>query len=330
MPGIFRIEVPLPGNPLKSINSYVITGKERNLVIDTGMNRRECLEKIREGFQEIGLDLNRTDFFITHLHADHTGLVLELKSGSSRIYFNGPDARVVNSYDHWGSVLDFALSHGFPSDELNEALQKHPGYRYSPKGRVQFDILEEGDIITIGEYNFKCISTPGHTDGHLCLYEPERFLFFSGDHILGDITSNISMWREETNPLKDYISSLDKVNNLKVELVLPGHRSVFKNFYGRIKELKEHHLNRLNEVLKILQDGPMTAYEVASRMAWDIDIKKWTDFPVTQKWFAHGEAIAHLRFLEGNLVERIVKSDGIIRFSLKDKQKFLEKLSILL
>ncbi|GAI37601.1 unnamed protein product, partial [marine sediment metagenome] len=88
-----------------------------------------------------------------------------------------------------------------------------PGYKYSSKGYLDFYILKEGDAISIGDYLFKCIETPGHTPGHMCLYEPDKKIFISGDHILSDITPNISLFSNEENPLKEYLISLDKVYN---------------------------------------------------------------------------------------------------------------------
>ena len=72
---LFRIVVPLPGNPLQSINSYVIRDETRNLIVDTGLNRKACKEAVDEGLRKLGVDLDETDIFITHLHADHFGLV---------------------------------------------------------------------------------------------------------------------------------------------------------------------------------------------------------------------------------------------------------------
>jgi hypothetical protein len=85
---------------------------------------------------------------------------------------------------------------------------------------------------------------------------------------------------------------------LDVDLVLPGHRRLFKNLRERISELKEHHGKRAEEVLAILNRGPKHAFQVASEMSWDINYESWEQFPLTQKWFATGEAIAHLRYLE--------------------------------
>jgi hypothetical protein len=98
--------------------------------------------------------------------------------------------------------------------------------------------------------------------------------------------------------LKEYLGSLDKVFDLDVELVLPGHRSIFRNHKIRIQELKQHHRTRLEEVLSILQKGKQNAFEVASQMTWDIGYRSWDSFPAGQKWFAFGEALAHLRYLE--------------------------------
>jgi hypothetical protein len=72
--------------------------------------------------------------------------------------------------------------------------------------------------------------------------------------------------------------------------------------------LKKHHAHRLDEVLSILKEGPMNAFQTASQMTWDIDCEDWDQFPVAQKWFALGEAIAHLRYLEeeGKIVRMTV------------------------
>ena len=74
-PELFLIEVPLPNSPLKYLNSYVVRSSDRTLVIDTGLNRKVCLEALQGGLKKLGVDPARTDFFITHLHADHFGLV---------------------------------------------------------------------------------------------------------------------------------------------------------------------------------------------------------------------------------------------------------------
>ena len=295
---IYKIEVPLPRSPLKAINSYVIKGHRRNLIVDTGMNRDECFRALQAGLKELEVDVRETDFFITHLHADHVGLVSHIASPSSVIYFNGPDAERLASGIPWEEMKAFALKNGFPENELRAALDNHPGHKYGTETQVPFTIVQEGHVISIGKYTFHCIATPGHTKGHMCLYEPERKIFLAGDHILHDITPHIQLWTDRDNPLKDYLESLDKVYHLDIELVFAGHRVIFNDCKQRIEQLKRHHQVRAEEITILLKNGRKSAYEVASQMTWDINYESWDFSPVLQKWFATGEAIAHLKYLE--------------------------------
>jgi len=295
----YRIEIPLPDNPLKSINSYVVKGAEKNLVIDTGLNREECRRAMLNGLNELGVDLIHTDFFITHLHADHLALVTTIASDTSRIYLNAPDARRLVSFFNRTNLGKFARLHGFPEGEMEEALNNHPAFKYGIAQMPAFQQCKESDTLIVGDYRFTCVETPGHSFGHTCLYESSKRYLIAGDHILSDITPNIQCWFDDWDPLATYLASLDKTYVLDVNLVLPGHRRVFDNCRERIDELKQHHKERADEILAILKEGRCTAYEVASRMTWDIVCDSWQLFPAAQKWFAVGEAIAHLRYLAG-------------------------------
>jgi len=203
----------------------------------------------------------------------------------------------MESWEGFGAMIAYAGRNGFPENELRAALDKHPGAKYGSDWIPELKVLEDGDGIQAGDYHFKCVTTPGHTMGHTCLYEPAKKFLVAGDHILIDITPNIQCWSDEQNPLKHYLASLDKVAGLQIDLVLPGHRRLIKNPAARIEELKTHHRHRLEEVLSILAGRSMTAFAVASRMTWDLRYDDWNDFPVAQRWFATGEAIAHLSYL---------------------------------
>jgi len=295
---LFRLEIPLPKNPLKAVNSYVIKGKDRNLIIDTGLNRKECKDAFDSGLDQLGIKKEETDLFITHLHADHFGLVAYLAAESSKVYFNRPDSEIIEAKGHWDRMVDYARQNGFPEEELQSAISNHPGVKFGGDWMPELSILSEGDEIRAGDYLFECVETPGHSLGHICLYEREKKILVSGDHILIDITPNIQCWSDSMDPLANYLKSLDKINEFDVDIVLPGHRRLIKDCKKRIRELKEHHKNRLDEILTILNGKNKTSFDVAGKMTWDIDYKSWDLFPVSQKWFATGEAIAHLRCLE--------------------------------
>jgi glyoxylase-like metal-dependent hydrolase (beta-lactamase superfamily II) len=306
LPDLYRVEIPLPESPLKALNSYIIKGRERFLLIDTGLNREECLHAMLSALKGLEVDVTRTDFFITHLHSDHSGLVDTLATDTSRVYFNKLEASFPafqgseEAERYWEELLTFYHSNGFPDEEIKKVRAVHPGYRYIMKRRFNLVTTEDGDKIEIGDYLFRCIETPGHSPGHTCLYEANKKVLICGDHILFDITPNITCWRQMTNSLKQYLANLEKVYKLDVSLVLPGHRSLCNDHRKRVKELQEHHRSRLNEALSALEYGGKTAWEVAPHITWDIGYKSWEEFPPVQKWFAVGETIAHLDYLEAD------------------------------
>ena len=322
IPNLYRVEIPLPRNPLKALNSYVIKGEDRFLVIDTGMNREECRHEMFSNLKRLDADLKKTDFFITHLHADHLGLVASLASDTSIVYFNQTEAAMVNTESsemqrRWQQIYAYYLANGLPKNELGRAVESHPWRLYGLQHRLDFCTLSEGDAIEIGDYLFRCIETPGHSPGHMCLYEANKKVLISGDHILFDITPNITFWLGMENSLKEYLSSLEKVYDLDVDLVLPGHRSIGNEHKGRIIELREHHQARLNEIISALEDGEKTAFEIAPYVSWDVGYSSWELFPASQKWFAVGETIAHLHYLEEEaMILRKTRGDKIV-FSLK-------------
>ena len=320
LPDLYRIEIPLPKSPLKALNSYLIKAQGRSLIIDTGMNREECMRPMLSNLERLNVDLNKTDFFITHVHADHLGLVGNLATDMSKVYFNEVETSFVNSQkseDYWRELFAFYHSNGFPEDELERCFESHPGYRYSPKRHLDFCILKEGDMIEIGDYSFRCIETPGHSPGHTCLYEANKKILVAGDHILFDITPNITFWPQMENSLEEYLTNLEKVYPLDVNLVLPGHRNIWNDHRRRITELQEHHQNRLNEALSALEDGEKTAWEVAPHITWDIDCSSWEQFPPVQKWFAVGETIAHLNYLEAEGKVRKKAKEHEVVYSLE-------------
>lgn len=314
---IYKKAVPLPNNPLRELNAYIITG-ERNLLIDTGFNRPECEQALRSAFDELGIE--SADLFITHLHSDHCGLVRKFADEDSVVYSGETDGELINFEAgnlYWRMLDDLFIKYGFPKADFGRNTDIHPGRKYCHTGRVNFTYVNEGDVLSYGGYELRAIETPGHTPGHMCLYDEKKKILFCGDHILGTITPNICIELSMENPLREYLESLAKIERLDVELLLSAHGTPVENMYTRIRELYKHHEDRLAEVIKILGNEWKTAYTVAADMTWEIDCKNWNEFPAPQKWFATGEAIAHLQYLYFlDKIDREEK-DGIYHFKNK-------------
>jgi glyoxylase-like metal-dependent hydrolase (beta-lactamase superfamily II) len=321
LPNLYRTEIPLPNNPLKWLNAYIVKGGDRFLIIDTGFNREECLSAMNTSLQKLGVDLNKTDFFITHIHTDHMGLLGTLASDSSKVYFNELEAKWVytqraNRQKHWEETLAVYIANGFAADAALTAMMSHPAHKYGSKRKIDFTMVNDGDMIDIGDFHFRCIATPGHSPGHMNLYEAEKKILVAGDHILFDITPNIAYWVEMEDSLRHYLASLEKISTFDVELVLPGHRRLVHDLQGRVKELQEHHRARLHEVMVALGEGEKNILQIAPHISWDITAKTWEKFPPAQKWFAFGETMAHVNYLEGQGKVRRRNLNGVTTYAL--------------
>jgi len=321
LPNLYRTEIPLPKNPLKWLNAYIVKGEDRFLIIDTGFNREECLNAMNASLRKLDVDLNKADFFITHLHADHMGLLDTLASDNSKVYFNEREAKRTyaeraNGQKHWEKTLAVYIANGFAADTARTSMMSHPAHKYDSKRAIDFTIVNDGDMIDIGDFHFRCVATPGHSPGHTSLYEAEKKILVAGDHILFDITPNITYWAEMKDSLSDYLASLEKVDTFDVELVLPGHRRLVHDLRRRVKELQEHHRARLREVLVALGEGEKNILQIAPHINWDITAKTWEDFPPAQKWFAFGETMAHVGYLEGQGKVRRRRRDDTVTYAL--------------
>ncbi len=299
---IYRNTIRLPHTPLKILNSYIITDDNRALIIDSGFNCKESYDDFFTGINSLGIDINNIDLFITHLHADHSGLAAQFqKKSTGKIYASLIDSQFISSMVD-GSFTDlFRKSLAlFGINESDDFFNSHPAITYSPDSRIDFTILKHGDRLTIGDYNLDVIFVPGHTPDHISLYDKTNKIYFSGDHIISSISPNISYWGDEYDDmLGKYINSLDAIYKLDIDYVFSSHRDIITNHKKRIDEIKLHHKERLDEIVEIikLHGKKLSVLEIASKMHWDYRAVNFDAFPNAQKWFACSEAMAHLEYL---------------------------------
>jgi hydroxyacylglutathione hydrolase len=117
-------------------------------------------------------------------------------------------------------------------------------FTYRNRDKISYD---GGELLVV--------HTPGHESGHCCFYEPKQQLLFTGDHILGRGTTVIP---PPDGDMTLYIQSLEKLLELKIRSLLPGHGPRIDDPYGKIREYIAHRLMREKEVLRSLQNGQQT------------------------------------------------------------------------
>lgn len=310
--GLWRLDIPLTGSPLKNLNSYLVVGEGRSLLIDTGFRMPECLEAMERELAETGVEREGMDIFLTHLHSDHAGLAPQLLRGDGQILISDRDAdglAACQTEAYWRRMYDSYAENGFPEEELEELWDTNSAKTAGPRDWDGSCVrLHDGDVVRYGGRELRCVFTPGHTPGHMCLYDAPAKRLFSGDHILFHITPNICRWTTMADALGSYLESLDKVYGLDVAQLLPAHRSETGNLQQRVDELKAHHARRLDATLRAVTEHPgLTACAVAGLTPWRIKSRSWAEFPPMQRFFAVGETLAHLDYLA---VRGKVKSSG--------------------
>ena len=249
-------------------------------------------------------------FFITHFHGDHAGLLSRLAGKENKVYFNKPESRLIESYNFFEHLIDYNRENGFPDNKLQAIAQRFSNYSHDYGWKKSLKIVEEGHRIRVGERCFVCLHSPGHSPGHTCLYEPEEKILVAGVLLFADVTPGIPCISDQGNPLKDYFESLDKVKMLDVDLVLPGHRKLFRNHRERIRETKRFHFDRFDVICSLLGEGPLTAYQVASEVFGGIRGGSWNQFSDQQQCLEMTQVIAQLRYLEKEgMISRSCKWD---------------------
>jgi glyoxylase-like metal-dependent hydrolase (beta-lactamase superfamily II) len=318
--GVHQIKLPLPAGALDHNNAYLIEGSNGNLLIDTGFDTPEAFAALRDGLRFSGFGFKDiTQIVVTHIHPDHYGLADKLKQMSgakvslSEVEAKFIDSRYVKTDALLKKVRSLFKSNGVPEEDLTELSDASMAVRKFV-GVVPPDIkLKNGDKITIDSSEFKVVLTPGHSPGHICLYEPKRKLFFSGDHILPDIFPHVGLHPQSgENPLGDFFNSLEMLANLEVSFIFPGHGSVFSGFKLRLGDLYRHHEQRQLAIKRIIEDDMKTAYQIATEIPWmpggeAVSFDKLSAF---DKRLAVMETLAQLKLLmiEGK-AEKVVKEN---------------------
>ena len=326
--GVHQIKIPAPGNASWTINAYVIEGSNGHILVDSGWDSQESLWALQEGIRAANLKLRDIKkVVITHIHPDHYGLSSKIKQiCGAQLAIHKIDADIVfPRYKDFNELVKkvtvLLQQNGVPIDELPQLKEASLWMNKYVTPATPDVKLEDGDTISNDSFEFEVLWTPGHSPGHVCLYEQDRKFIITGDHILYDTIPHVGFNPQSgDNPLDDYIASLEKLERLKVHFILPGHGPVFNALGLRIEKILLHHEERKRAIMQSLHNGLKTAYEIAQQIPWMVNggVTAFRDLPAWDKRMAITEAIAHLKFLIKEDRVSNVDMDGASLYLAKD------------
>ncbi|MET9951606.1 MBL fold metallo-hydrolase [Streptomyces sp. NPDC006339] len=317
--GVWSLRVPIPDNPLGHTLVHVLDTGRGPVLVDTGWDDPDSWAELTAGLGALGLAAGDVHgIVVTHHHPDHHGLSGKVREASGAwIAMHAADIAVVRRTRDSapGAWLDYLARKlaavGAPEEHTAPLLAARaaggrtrtlPGLRAALPDRE----IVPGELLDLAGRRLRAVWTPGHTPGHVCLHLEEAHpaglpghgRLFSGDHLLPGISPHIGLYEDPddatvTDPLGDYLDSLERVGRLGVAEVLPAHQHAFPDATGRVRALLAHHEERLTGLLALLAT-PLTPWQLAERMEWN---RPWDRIPHGSRTIAVSEAEAHLRHL---------------------------------
>ena len=313
-PGVEWLCMPLPF-ALDHINLWLLADGEGHTAVDTGF----ALEPVKDAWRTALAGRRLTRTIVTHCHPDHLGLAawLEQETGAGLWISQGDYLAAHMMVEQIAgyrieSMVEFFRRHGLDPARIDGLIQRGNGYKRGvPALPATYRRLFDGQRLDIGGREWRAIVGHGHAPEHMSLYCAELGVLISGDMLLPRISTNISAFPagREHDPLGMFLESLASFITLPEDtLVLPSHGRPFRGIQTRIAELRKHHEDRCADLLAACAGQPRCAGEVL-----DLLFGRPIDDP-HQAWFATGEAIAHLNYLEHRGRLRRVAGDDVIRF----------------
>ena len=284
-PGILRLTLPLPTGP-RHVHCYLLRGDDGWTLVDTGLGLMET------PWQEIlaQLDAPVVRIFITHMHPDHVGGAEAAARATGAPVLQGrldyaQCEQVWGSRDWPEQIAAWFLLHGVPARVAEELIES--GHVFA--GFVRFawnpQLVEPGDEVD----GWRVLATPGHADGHLCLYRDG--VLIAGDHVLAPITPAIGLYPESRpDPLGDYVEALRRVAELAPRVSYGGHGATVDDPAARAHEIVAHHQLRLDRTEVVLGPEPRSGFDVSHDLFG-------VDLPPIHRRFAVAETLSHLERL---------------------------------
>lgn len=270
---IRKIYVPTPYQ-VGSVNCYLVRNRPYTLV-DPGTESEEGREGLLAGLAAAGVSPDEIErVVITHWHADHSGLACWLnEQWGAQIYVHRLEIpKLTIGYDKHAERLPFLREAGVPESDIEEIVRDRDPLPVPLLPVTGVNILEGGESFAFDGGEFQVIHMPGHTTGHICLYDARSKKFLAGDFILSHITPNPFMTARPEEPgqrvpvLAQYLSGLNIMEKMDIGLILTGHGKNIKDSATAVKKLLEHRYKRLGVVAGILDGVVLSPHQIMRSM----------------------------------------------------------------
>jgi glyoxylase-like metal-dependent hydrolase (beta-lactamase superfamily II) len=259
--------LPWPGVPHG--NAWAVASDDGIVLFDTGIGGRGRLRQLDLALAQVGLGLADVCLLVcTHSHTDHYGLAASIvEETGCELWMHPAWEHVRPMADDPAAALEHRIEVARQSGVPPAALER---YRESRKDDDETgidgivapdrDLLPGVEVETdLGAWQVH--ETPGHAPSHVVLHQPERKLLISGDHLLGR-TVLFFDHGHSPDPVGEFLRSLDEVEPLEVDLVLPGHGRPFRDPEAKIAEARRQVDELLGKVRESLAGGEKTAFEI--------------------------------------------------------------------
>ena len=318
--GIHRLAVPTPFL-VGRVNCYLIEDEPLTLV-DTGPNSGKSLDELALALERHGRSIQDLELIvITHQHMDHLGLleILARRSGAevAALHLLGPYLEHFNerAADDDAFAESIMRRHGVPEDLITVLSSVGAAFRaYGSSGHVTRELFD-GDTLTLRDRKLRVMDRPGHSPSDTLFWDEDRRILIAGDHLLDHVSSNPLISRPlvddgESAPrrraLIEYIESMRMTRELPAGLVVTGHGNPIVDHVSLIDERLRMHDRRARKMLKLLAEGPLTAFEIASAM--------WGNIAVTQAFLTLSEVVGHMDLLAADGQVRELEQADVVRF----------------
>jgi glyoxylase-like metal-dependent hydrolase (beta-lactamase superfamily II) len=310
-PGVWSVPVTMPDNPLRYTLCYLLLSDTGVVAVDPGWESDAGWDDLQRGLAAAGLSPDRvTGVVVTHVHLDHHGLSRRLaESSGAWIAMHAEEVQALPSRISEKAGPDggraWLTRCGAPAEmmaEFNADLADTLGiFRLADPDLL----LQDGQTLDLPGRRIRVVWTPGHTPGHICLYDADYDLLLTGDHLLPRISPNIGVFPGGLrSPLTSYLDSLRAMPGFDSAEALPAHEYRFRGIAGRSQDIARHHDVRAREVLDIVAAaGQPTIWEVTESLTWS---RTWDEITGFMRRAALAETAAHVEYLEraGRLVIR--------------------------